>query len=65
MDDIIICGGDGATINLPSNPSNGRQLTVRNVGTARTCTLMASHPFNIGGSDTPSGSINGSYYVTL
>lgn len=59
MDDIIICGGDGATINLPSNPSNGRQITVRNVGTSRSCTISASCRINIGGSDTGYDSVNG------
>lgn len=57
-DDIIICGGDGATITLPSNPGNGRCITVRNVGTSRSCIISASssHTINIGGADTPHGS---------
>jgi len=54
-DDIIICGGDGATITLPSNPGNGRCITVRNVGTSRSCTISASHTINIGGADTSHG----------
>ena len=46
-DDIIICGGNGATITLPSNPGNGRCITVRNVGTSRQCTISASCRINI------------------
>lgn len=56
-DDIVICGGNGATITLPSNPGNGRCITVRNVGTSRSCNISASssHTINVGGSDTPHG----------
>lgn len=56
-DEIIIVGATGKTISLPTNPPNGKQMTVRNVGTSNKCTIQASssHTLNIGGSNTSHG----------
>ena len=56
LDDIVLVGGNGATIYLPTNPTNGRQVTIRNIGSRKWCRINAgSKSLNIGGSDTDHG----------
>ena len=56
-DDLVLAGTNGITINLPQNPKNGQEISVRNIGSDRYCLLYAksTHRINIGSSDTSHG----------
>ena len=56
LDDLVLVGYNGATITLPASPSDGKCITVRNIGTDRWCKISGgTHNVNVGGSDTPHG----------
>ena len=62
LDDLVLVGYNGATITLPASPSDGKCITVRNIGTDHWCKINGgTHNVNVGGSDT----LHGTNWVNL
>lgn len=49
FDDYLLASTDDMKIYMPESPENGRQISVRNIGTGRQCVLKSTYQFVTGG----------------